>query len=125
MTQRVPWVISRRAYPGFVVARSWKRESERDSELETLPTAMAEARSHPDGARETSMLKWTLYGAALGTGAMLLGCGYTDLEMAAKQRQIDALVAEVHALKASPAPACSVEARRTSPAISRPILSSR
>lgn len=36
----------------------------------------------------------------VGAGAMLGGCGYTDLEMAAKQRQIDALVTEVNALKA-------------------------
>jgi hypothetical protein len=56
---------------------------------------------------------------------MLSGCGYTDLEMAAKQRQIDALVAEVHALKAIPAPSCGVQGTRTSVAASRPVLSSR
>jgi hypothetical protein len=71
------------------------------------------------------MLKWALCAAIVGTGAMLSGCGYTDLEMAAKQRQIDALVAQVNALKAAPAPACRVEPKRPSPAASRPVLSSR
>ena len=73
------------------------------------------------------MLKWMVCAAIVGTGAMLSGCGYTDLEMAAKQRQIDALVAQVSALKAAPAPApaCGIEHKRTSPAPSRPVLSSR
>jgi hypothetical protein len=71
------------------------------------------------------MLKWTVCGAIVGAGALVSGCGYTDFEMAAKQRQIDALVAEVHALKATPAPACGVDTKRTSPAASRPALSSR
>jgi hypothetical protein len=71
------------------------------------------------------MLKWVMCGAIVGTGAMLSGCGYTDFEMAAKQRQIDALVAEVNALRAAPAPACGSPAKRTSPAASRPVLSSR
>ena len=69
------------------------------------------------------MLKWTVCGAIVVIGAMLSGCGYTDLEMAAKQREIDALVAELHALKATPA--CSVEPKHTSPSASRPVLSSR
>lgn len=71
------------------------------------------------------MLKWMVCGAIVGTATMLAGCGYTDLEMAAKQRQIDALVAQVHALEAKPAPACGVDAKRPSPAASRPVLSSR
>lgn len=71
------------------------------------------------------MLKWMVCAAIVGTGAMLSGCGFTDLEMAAKQRQIDALVAEVNALKAAPAPACGAQPRRTSSAASRPVLSSR
>jgi hypothetical protein len=71
------------------------------------------------------MLKWTVCGAIVGAGAMLAGCGFTDLEMAAKQRQIDALVAEVHALKTTPAPACPTDAPRASRTASRPVLSSR
>jgi hypothetical protein len=71
------------------------------------------------------MLKWTVWGAVVGASAMLSGCGYTDFEMAAKQRQIDTLVAEIKALKATPAPTCGVELKRTSPAASRPVLSSR
>ncbi len=71
------------------------------------------------------MLRWMVCGAIVGAGAMLSGCGYTDLEMAAKQRQIDALVAQVNALKATPAPACSSEPKRPSRAASRPVLSSR
>jgi len=43
---------------------------------------------------------WTAWLVMVGAGAMLAGCGFTDLEMAAKQRQIDALVTEVNALKA-------------------------
>ena len=73
------------------------------------------------------MRKWTV-GAIVGIGAALLtGCGYTDLEMAAKQRRIDALAAEVAALKAAraPAPACRVEAKHAAPPVSRPLLSSR
>jgi hypothetical protein len=71
------------------------------------------------------MLRWTVYGAIVGTAAILSGCGYTDFEMAAKQRQIDALVAQVNALKAAPAPACGVDTKHTSHAASRPVLSSR
>jgi len=71
------------------------------------------------------MLKWMVCGAMIGAAAMLSGCGYTDLEMAAKQRQIDALVAQVNALKATPAPACGLEGKRASAAASRPVLSSR
>jgi len=71
------------------------------------------------------MLKWMVCAAIVGTAAMLSGCGYTDLEMAAKQRQIDALVAQVNALRATPAPACGVEHKRPEPAASRPVLSSR
>lgn len=70
------------------------------------------------------MLKWTMCAAIVGAGAMLSGCGYTDYEMAAKQRQIDALVAQVSALKAAPAPACTVDGKRPR-AASRPVLSSR
>jgi hypothetical protein len=44
---------------------------------------------------------WTRWVAMLGACAVLWGCGYTDLEMAAKQRQIDALVTQVNALKAN------------------------
>lgn len=71
------------------------------------------------------MFKWTICAAIIGAGAVLSGCGYTDLEMAAKQRQIDALVAQVNALKAASAPACAVPTKRASPAASRAVLSSR
>ncbi len=70
------------------------------------------------------MLKWMLCAGIVGAGAALSGCGYTDYEMAAKQRQIDALVAQVNALKAAPGPACSVDGKRLR-AASRPVLSSR
>jgi hypothetical protein len=56
---------------------------------------------------------------------MLSGCGYTDLEMAAKQRQIDALVAEVNALKVNAPPACNVDDKRLPRVVTRPALSSR
>lgn len=71
------------------------------------------------------MLRWSVFGAIVGVGAMLSGCGYTDFEMAAKQRQIDALVAELHAVKSAPAPACGVDVKHASPAAARPVLSSR
>ena len=70
------------------------------------------------------MLRWMLFGAIIGTGAMLSGCGYTDLEMAAKQRQIDALVAQVNALKAVPAPTCGGDSRRPAPVAEAPALRS-
>jgi hypothetical protein len=57
--------------------------------------------------KHTSLkLGWRMRLAMVGAGAMLGGCGYTDLEMAAKQRQIDSLVTEVNALKASQGAAC-------------------
>jgi outer membrane murein-binding lipoprotein Lpp len=71
------------------------------------------------------MRKWMVLGAIVAAGALISGCGYTDLEMAAKQRQIDALVAQVHALEAVPAPACGVDAKRPPRATSRPVLSAR
>jgi hypothetical protein len=36
--------------------------------------------------------------------ALLSGCGYTEEEMAAKQREINVLTAEVHALRTAGAP---------------------
>jgi hypothetical protein len=57
--------------------------------------------------------------------ATLAGCGYTDLEMAAKQRQIDALVTQVNALKAGSTAACGIDGRPTTRAASSPALSSR
>jgi hypothetical protein len=53
---------------------------------------------------------WTAWLVMVGAGAMLAGCGFTDLEMAAKQRQIDALVTEVSALKAGQGAACKTGA---------------
>ena len=59
----------------------------------------------------------------VAAGAMLGGCGYTDLEMAAKQREIDGLVAQIKTMKGqqggeckSPAPA--TVARKSGTAIS-------
>jgi hypothetical protein len=50
--------------------------------------------------RQTGVkLGWSVWLVMVGATAMLDGCGYTDLEMAAKQRQIDALVTQVNALK--------------------------
>jgi hypothetical protein len=57
--------------------------------------------------RQTSVkLGWSAWLVMVGAGAMLGGCGFTDLEMAAKQRQIDALVTQVNALKAGQGAAC-------------------
>jgi hypothetical protein len=75
---------------------------------------MGTARSLADRSKETRMLERAVCAAIVGAGAMLAGCGYTDFEMAAKQRQIDALVAEVHALKATAAPACRVNEQQAS-----------
>jgi hypothetical protein len=63
--------------------------------------------------RKTSVkLGWTAWLAMVGAGAVFGGCGYTDLEMAAKQRQIDALVTEVNALKAGHGAACKTDDKR-------------
>jgi hypothetical protein len=71
------------------------------------------------------MLRWVLCGAMVGAGTMLLGCGYTDLEMAAKQRQIDSLASQLNALKAGTSAACSKDDKRPTRIASRPALSSR
>jgi hypothetical protein len=71
------------------------------------------------------MRGWIVSVAMVGAGAMLCGCGYTDLEMAAKQRQIDSLVAELTTLKAGAPPACKVDVKPPPRATSRPVLSSR
>jgi hypothetical protein len=67
-----------------------------------------------------------LWVAMVGAGAVLGGCGYTDLEMAAKQRQIDALVAQVNAMKAGASAAChQTDDRRPTRSTSSRALSSR
>jgi hypothetical protein len=71
------------------------------------------------------MPRWIAWGTMAGAAAMLCGCGYTDLEMAAKQRQIDALVAKVTTLEASAAASCKVDVKPPPRAGSRPVLSSR
>ncbi len=54
---------------------------------------------------------WVMHGLALASLA-LAGCGYTEQEMAAKQREIDALSREVHTLRAAAAPsACGRAAK--------------
>jgi hypothetical protein len=63
----------------------------------------------------------------LAAGGMLAGCGYTDLEMAAKQRQIDVLVTQVNAMKAghAAADACKSDDKPGARHASGPALSSR
>jgi hypothetical protein len=57
------------------------------------------------------MLKCLLSAALLA--ALLPACGYTDEEMAAKQRQIDVLTAKVSAMRAEAATAtCGVRGKR-------------
>ena len=76
--------------------------------------------------RNTSVkLGWPAWLVMVGAGAMLAGCGYTDLEMAAKQRQIDALVTQVNALKADHGPVCRSDDKPQARVASRPALSSR
>jgi hypothetical protein len=71
------------------------------SRRESLPFAPGERRSAIRMMRQTSVkLGWIAWLVMVAAGAMLGGCGYTDLEMAAKQRQIDVLVTQVNALKA-------------------------
>lgn len=61
----------------------------------------------------------------VGSCAMLGGCGYTDLEMAAKQRQIDALVTQVNALKANHDATCKSDGKPQPRVASSAALSSR
>jgi hypothetical protein len=70
-------------------------------------------------------VKWSAWVVMVGAGAMLGGCGYTDLEMAAKQRQIDALVTEVHALKVGQGAACKTDDKPKARGASGSALSSR
>jgi hypothetical protein len=73
---------------------------------------------------ETIMLRWMVCGAMAGAATMLLGCGYTDFEMAAKQRQIDALSSQLNALRAGASAACT-DGKRPPRLASSPALSSR
>jgi hypothetical protein len=76
--------------------------------------------------RTSKRCGWMLWVAMVGVGAVLGGCGYTDLEMAAKQRQIDALVAQVNALKAGASPSCNkTDDRHPTRSTSSRALSSR
>jgi hypothetical protein len=68
---------------------------------------------------------WTLWVIVVGACTALGGCGYTDLEMAAKQRQIDALVTQVNTLRASASTTCPIDGRPSQRATSMPVLSSR
>jgi hypothetical protein len=57
------------------------------------------------------MLKYLASAAVFA--ALLSACGFTDEEMAAKQRQIDALTAKVNALRAEAAAAsCATRGKR-------------
>ena len=76
--------------------------------------------------RQTSVkLGWSAWLAMVGAGAVLGGCGFTDLEMAAKQRQIDALVTEVNALKTGQGATCKTYGAPQARGASGPALSSR
>jgi outer membrane murein-binding lipoprotein Lpp len=70
-------------------------------------------------------LGWCAWMVAVAAGAMLGGCGYTDLEMAAKQRQIDKLARDLNALKTQQESACKAPAPAKPQAKSGPALSSR
>jgi formyltetrahydrofolate synthetase len=70
-------------------------------------------------------LGWSAWVVMVGAGALLGGCGFTDLEMAAKQRQIDALVAQVNALKAHEGATCKGHEKLQSRVTSGAALSSR
>jgi len=61
--------------------------------------------------RTSKRYGWMLWATMVGAGTVLAGCGYTDLEMAAKQRQIDALVAQVNAMKAGTSAASASRSR--------------
>jgi hypothetical protein len=75
--------------------------------------------------RTSKRCNWMLWVAMVGAGPVLGGCGYTDLEMAAKQRQVDALVAQVNAMKAGTSPACQIDDRRPTRSTSTRAVSSR
>jgi phage terminase large subunit-like protein len=68
---------------------------------------------------------WAVWLVIVGAGAGLAGCGYTDLEMAAKQQQIDALVTKVNSLKANASVTCRTENRPSTRPTPNPELSSR
>lgn len=68
---------------------------------------------------------WALRVCMIGATAALAGCGYTDLEMAAKQRQIDALVSQVNALKAGTSATCPGDVRPSTRLATSRALSSR
>ena len=69
--------------------------------------------------------------ATIAASFALGGCGFTDLEMAAKQREIDKLTSDLTALKAEQVAACKAPAPVPAPAPvkakvrSGPALSSR
>ena len=75
--------------------------------------------------REMTRTGRTLWVAIVGAAALLGGCGYTDLEMAAKQRQIDALTAQVSAMRAGASAACQIPDAPSKRATSTHALSSR
>jgi hypothetical protein len=68
---------------------------------------------------------WMAWVAIVGAGVALGGCGYTDFEMAAKQRQVDTLAAQVNALRAGASAACRIDEQPSTHSKSSPALSSR
>ena len=59
------------------------------------------------------MLTFARIAGLLGAVLLLFGCGYTEEEMGAKQRRIDALTAQVQALRTS-APTCGAREKAPS-----------
>jgi hypothetical protein len=111
-----------------MVHGSWRSRRYLGDEESTGKFAIHAGRAKVDlqMMRQTSVkLGWTAWLVMIGAGAMLDGCGYTDLEMAAKQRQIDALVTEVSALKAGQRAACKTSDKPQERGASGPALSSR
>jgi hypothetical protein len=68
---------------------------------------------------------WILLVTLIAACAALGGCGYTDLEMAAKQRQIDALTAQLEAAKVGAQATCPAHERPAPRSASSRALSSR
>jgi hypothetical protein len=75
--------------------------------------------------RAAANLGWCGWIVMVAAGATLGGCGYTDLEMAAKQREIDGLVAQIKTMKGQPGGECKVPAPVKGARPSGPAISSR
>ena len=68
--------------------------------VENFALCRGSAKVGPMNTKHTAAtLGWCGWIGVVAAGAMLGGCGYTDLEMAAKQREIDGLVAQIKTMK--------------------------